>query len=505
MPSSLQHSPSETATSPADSRYSGRANNRQQPLELCLVIMVALNLCFLPWAFGGVDPWSQFTSAGLSFGALTIALLPRPSRGMAAGGHDFHMPGWPRLRKFPVFWAGLALFAYMGLQALNPAYEYHLAGSDWWLTKLAHIPWLPAGMKVPFEEMNPWRTILIWSSCWATVCALWAGLTRRRSIRWLLTALSVNAFAFASFGIIQRASGTSEIYGMRPVGFPYFFAAIIYKNHAAAFFGLLTAVTLGVLIRAFWQSCERPGRSSPAILYLLFTLILILAVVLSYSFSGAVLLGLMLALVTPITIWRFAKAFPRSQGLVAFPLTAGLLLVLTLALGATVGNGGIQKKIQGMRDGAGYHSARTRLLAARSGFEMLKDRWATGWGAGCFRYGFTKYQHEVPELTQWRRLRLSWEHVHNDWLELLIELGVIGVLPVAGMIVYWLRQIIRLRLWRNPAVCPILCGLAMLSVHAFLDFPFQNPAVAGTACALLPLSIRWGEIENQAQSRSVPP
>ncbi|HTB80878.1 MAG TPA: O-antigen ligase family protein [Opitutaceae bacterium] len=496
MPSSTRHPGVNFQKAPPLLSGPIRTMERIHSLELILVTLVALNLGFLPWAFGGVDVWSQLASAGLALGAIVVALLPR----LPVDGAVVHLERWPRLRRFPVFWAGLVLFAYMIVQALNPAFDYQSEGTTWWLVPLDHAGWLPAGMRVPFDDMSIWRSLVIWGSCWLTVCALWTGITHRRSILWLLMALSVNAFVFAAFGLVQRASGTVEVYWTRPVGFPYFFAAIIYKNHASAFFGLLAFVTIGLTIRAFWQSRRHRERSNPGIILLLFALILMLAIALSFSFSGMILFGAGLLLVMPVTLWRYAKAFPRSRSRIPVLLTVSLLLLLTAGLGAASGYADLRDKVHALMAGDGRHSARERWLAARGGWKMFEDRWATGWGAGCFRYGFTKYQHEEPELTRWRQLRLRWEHVHDDWLELLIEFGVIGSLPVVFMMAYWFRQIVRLHLWRKPAICPILCGLGILCLNGLFDFPFHNPAVAATAGALLPLITRWGELDESTSA-----
>jgi hypothetical protein len=59
-------------------------------------------------------------------------------------------------------------------------------------------------------------------------------------------------------------------------------------------------------------------------------------------------------------------------------------------------------------------------------------------------------------------------------------------------------MVAKLRLWRRLAALPILGGLVLLAVHAFVDFPLQNLAILVTATALLPLVVRWGEIEGEA-------
>ena len=475
-----------------------RTAERIQPPELALTALVALNLCFLPWAFGGVDAWSQLVSGGLALAAMIVALLPcRPASPAAGRRAGFRMGTWQRLRRFPIFWAGLALLGYMLAQAMNPAFEYKTDGTAWWLVRLDHVAWLPAGMKAPFGETNSWRSMLLWGTCWLTTCALWARLPHRRTILRLLTALSVNGFVFAAFGIAQRAGGAVKIYGVRSVGFPYFLAAIIYKNHAAAFFSLLTSVTIGLAVHAFWRSRRAGPRSNPGVVLLFFAFILMLAVGLSFSVSGIALFGAGFLVVVAAAIRQYLKAFPASQGnRLPVILTAGVLLLLAAGLGAASGYRDFRYKARVMIEGNASHSLKTRWLAARRGWEMFTDRWAFGWGAGCFEYGFTKYQHKEPELTHWHQFQLRWEHVHDDWLELLIELGVVGSIPVVLMAVCWFREIIRLRLWRKPPLLPLLGGLGALVLYGFFDFPFHNPAVALTAAALLPLIVRWGELES---------
>jgi hypothetical protein len=493
-------------TSLPDSRKVGHQNEAKRPRdsihpgEITVVVLVTLNLCFLPWAFGGVDEWSQLVSAVLALVALVAALAPHAALGPLADRDAGRAPNWRRLIRFPVFWAGLVLFAYVVVQALNPAFVHHHEGPEWWLVRRDHVWWLPAGMSVPFAEASPWRTLVVWISPWATVCAIWTGLTGRRTVMSILLALEVNAFAFAAFGLVLRASGSLLIYGVRPAPSPEFFAALIYKNHAAAFFGVLSCIAIALLVDAIWQARGRTQRTGPAILHVLFSLTLALAVGLTFSVSGIVLLVLLAALVVPVTIGRFARTFRPDRGMAPALIATGTLLILIAGLGAAVGGARFQERLKVRIAAEGNQFYRPRWLAAQRGLAMFEDRWALGWGAGCFRYGFTKYDRDVPELTLIGGSRYRWEHVHNDWLELLIELGEIGVLPIAFMLAYWLRQVGRLRLWRNVEIFPILVGLGLLCIFAFVDFPFQNPAVLNTACALLPMIILWGEAETRRHS-----
>jgi O-antigen ligase len=465
--------------------------------EAALIALTILNLCFLPWAFGGVDSWSQLVSLGISVATAVVALLPRRSANRSGDDNESPDLMWPRLLGFPVFWAGLALFAYVAAQACNPAFEYESDHHAWWLNRIDPIPWMPAGMDAPFEISNTWRTLVIWGSSWLTVCALWVGITRRRSVLWILTAMAVNAAIFASFGIIQKAAGATAIYSVRPVQDIHFVSALIYENHASAFFSLVGCVSIGLVLRAL-----RRGRSSTALsglpgIFMLFSLLSIVGLLLSCSAAGFVLFGAALLVVAAAWLWRNTRAAFHPGGSLPVLMIAALLSISTGVLLVSVGRRDLQKKIEAMVGGGGAGEIKIRLLADARGWEMFADSWALGWGAGDFQYGFTKYQHREDALRTRGDERLRWEHVHNDWLELLIELGVVGFAPVAFILGYWLFGIFRSCMWKDPSKLAMLAGLAALATHAFFDFPLQNPAVLMTACVLLPLLIRWTEMEGK--------
>src|SRR5471032_2649149 len=73
---------SDDATQEAHRRRSARGIHG---LEVALVILALVNLCVLPWAFGGVDASCELASACVSICALCVALLPRHSDDEATG------------------------------------------------------------------------------------------------------------------------------------------------------------------------------------------------------------------------------------------------------------------------------------------------------------------------------------------------------------------------------------------------------------------------------------
>lgn len=111
-----------------------------------------------------------------------------------------------------------------------------------------------------------------------------------------------------------------------------------------------------------------------------------------------------------------------------------------------------------------------------------------GWGAGAFQYGFTKYKRANPLLDRNRHLQLRWEHLHSDWLECLVEWGVLGFLPLVCL-GYGLRDTITAsESWRSAEVEILYGAVALVCLQAFFDFPLRNPAVALHMCAVFALA-----------------
>jgi|GEM_PF-5519771 len=471
-------------------------------LEWAVVAVVGLNLSFLPWAFGGMERRGQCVSLLLAVIGFILALFSKKSASADERGKGGGEPlsAKAKLFRFPPFWAGALLLTYIAIQALNPAFNYESDEHHWWLVPITHIVWLPHGMRIPFREVGVTRALVIWGATWLSVCAVWIGVSRRRSVVALLTSLSINAFIFAAFGVIQRASGTDAIYWTSGVP-PYFVAAMVYKNHAGAYFGLLALVTFSLAVRLIWIAAAKHRRSGPSILLVLFFGITALGVVLSCSVSCIVLFGTLFSVVGGITFRRYTKAFVRRFDAWPAVLGVGALGLSIAAICLVVGYKDLRENLERkLSSGAGAYSLRTRWLAGQAGWRMFLDRPVLGWGAGCFCYGFSKYQRAEPELMKWRDTQLRWENVHDDWLELLIETGLCGAAGVGYVIYYWIREVMRLRLWRYPSILPILSGILGLMVYGFFDFPFHNPAITTTAGVLLALCVRWGELEARRNS-----
>ena len=111
-------------------------------------------------------------------------------------------------------------------------------------------------------------------------------------------------------------------------------------------------------------------------------------------------------------------------------------------------------------------------------FEAFKDEPVTGIGSGGYERRYTRDRDfEKPS-----------RYTHNIWLRVMAELGIVGLLLLAGFVVAgpgraaWLR-----RRMGGPAaalVASMVCASIYFFVHASFDWLEEFPALAGPAFAL---------------------
>jgi len=98
-----------------------------------------------------------------------------------------------------------------------------------------------------------------------------------------------------------------------------------------------------------------------------------------------------------------------------------------------------------------------------------------GTGYLTYRYTLEKEREQVPSYGASGE---TW-FVHNDYLQILQELGPIGLLAFLGITLYPLllayRRIPELAPEARPAAVAIAGAMAAMSVHALVDFPFYVP------------------------------
>ncbi|WP_438483648.1 O-antigen ligase family protein [Oleiharenicola lentus] len=474
------------------------------PLEKAVVAAVAIHLCFLPWALGSTRAWAQIISLCLATVGFAIALLPRDYNSAQSGGTPFRLSPWPRLLKFPLFWVGLALLVYIVIQGLNPSWAFEQNEKVWWLRRIESISWLPTSVEAPFERFNAWRELIIYASGWLLVCTLWIGITRKRPLQLLLIILVSNACVLALAGFAQNMLFHRIILGLiRAPDNTTPFATFIYHNHAGAYFSLLIACTVTMSVIMADQRIAKMRKSSPSSLFIAAAILLSGALLVILS-RGAILLAGAFFVSFGLWLWLRGRLKPQA-GLNSTVnlLVIGLFLGIAIFTARSLDFSNIGVKFTKLyRQQGKEESAQGRILAHKSAQQMLSDHWGRGVGSGAFSYLFPAYINKYPEAYQ--DGKLFWRHAHSDWLEIPIELGLVGcailLLGAGVVVIFFIKQRAK---WSSP-VFVLLIGSGQTLAHAWFDFPFQSPAVLYTWLALIIIAMRWLELETSAETTRDP-
>jgi hypothetical protein len=134
---------------------------------------------------------------------------------------------------------------------------------------------------------------------------------------------------------------------------------------------------------------------------------------------------------------------------------------------------------------ANSRGGETRLETAGPTIEAIRDSFPLGTGPGSFEAVFPGYEDPADVRP------IFMNHAHNDWLELVLEAGLAGMLLAAGGFVWFIVQLLRVwtpgadgmrRLQRAASI-----SLGVLLLHSVVDYPLRTPAVACVAALLLAL------------------
>src|SRR5207245_10627662 len=122
--------------------------------------------------------------------------------------------------------------------------------------------------------------------------------------------------------------------------------------------------------------------------------------------------------------------------------------------------------------------AYTRLAVWENCLERIIDR---PWGVGLGLYKYTSFQYRFPVDNAIARYGKRAESAHNEYLQLAVELGVLGlVLFLAGIsLLGWeIWETLRLPLepWERGLVIGLSGGILGVLVHGCVDTVLHEPA-----------------------------
>ncbi|MFQ5902736.1 MAG: O-antigen ligase family protein [Candidatus Binatia bacterium] len=304
----------------------------------------------------------------------------------------------------------------------------------------------------------------------------------------LLKTIIVMGFLLSVFAIVQELSGTDKIYWFRELthgGSP--FGPYINRNHFAGYISMVILLALGFLLGLRSKGGrQRPSgvghpplgpelrtdRDSPTgHLLLIFALaIMIAALFLSLSRGGIV--SFLLGILFLLNFSLFGrKSRKRPYVLVGSVVLSAFLILVHLGIAPVI------ERLSTISRLEQEASATARTAVWRDTVVAAKDFPLLGTGLGTFQYIFPQYRRHSSDI------RLYFDYAHNDYLQLLLETGLVGfILLLGGLTLFLWKSLSRWKQRHDPFVKGVTMGglAAIVSIlfHSLVDFNLHIPANA---------------------------
>ena len=453
------------------------------------LLLVAVVL--LPWAFGGIEIWAYRLAGFLIVVAATLRV------GLSTG------PDWQLRRIRWLLVPAILILALASLQLLPlpptllarlspkahelyattfPGYETGqtgdpIAGLE--ALALAQVPEVD-GIPSPRDSDEPlsasvggrwdgWRSVslapsftlerIFWYVPLLIAFLMFHAGSRDPERRRVFEAvLFLDFLALALFGLVFATIGNDKLYWIRPT----VQAANPFGPYVnPANFGAVMELAVPWVVAAAWSARRLKRRSALPFPILLATgACCLLAGVLSGSRAAVVLITAALVAVALVVQRGHSVRRMLAVGLVGAAAIGSILVALS-----NVGG----RLARFFEFGPGGLADVERLAGWRAAWAMLNEFLLTGAGIGAFREVFPIYAPAGGDA----RMR----HLHNDYLEVVVETGWPGALLLVWMIVAFAWLALG-NSKRSLSANGLLIGLACLFVHAAVDFNHQIPANA---------------------------
>jgi len=292
----------------------------------------------------------------------------------------------------------------------------------------------------------------------------------------MLKILVYFGFGLAIFAIIQKATWNGKLYWLRELTMQGAgpFGPFVSRNNYAGFINMLIPLSLGL---AF----TRRNRERQ-LLFGFFALIMAVSLFISLSrggiisfFAGIIIFALFLA-------WDRFRTNKR-WALAAF-VFAVFLYLLYLGIDPIIDR--FYKTDLARED---------RFAVWSATFNAFKDFYFTGSGLGTFINIFPFYTPQNIDIN------VIFDHAHNDYLEFILEAGIIGTILLILFLYFFIRCIVSSKWDRYTGIfrVSLLSSIATMVVHSISDFNLHIPsnalmlsAVFGMAVAASRLAVRLG-------------
>ncbi len=462
-----------------DSRLTPPASRLTVILDSIIEKGIMLLLIFTPLAFGTVQQWSISLMEIIAFGILCLRLARASLDPYPAGER-----GIPR--DMTIASSLFLVFAALILLQLAPLPEGLLALLSPSALKTYGELGIDAAAGLHPVSLNPYETaqellkFLAYASVFYVIISHYRTKEQIQSLA--RTILYVGGFV-AIFAVFQKLTWNGRLYWIYPVesyirsdAF-HIWGPYINHNHFAGYLEMAIPLGLGMLAYAAPGAASLPGvpfarrlarffASSNLVPFtLVFLLVLAMSATLLASLSRGGIAAFGLSGLYFLWITHKRRSLKMRSGLIAASAFALALLLLFAAWER------ITERFEDIRQEQDV----IRLKIWQESLPMISDFPLLGSGLGSYEQTYMRYQKTRPAIL--------FDHAHNDYLELLTDTGVPGLLLGCGAAALFFSALYRA--WRRKhgmfGKCLGAGGLASIvaiAVHSVTDFNLHIPANA---------------------------
>jgi O-antigen ligase len=304
-------------------------------------------------------------------------------------------------------------------------------------------------------------------------------LRRTSQVKVLAWMFSGYGFAVAMFALIQDIAPNGKLYWLRTLeSGGWIYGPFVDHNHYAGLMEMLTPIPLVI-------SFADGVRASRRALAALAAALMASTIFLSGSRGGMAAFTVQMVLLAGFLItrrknWKAALAF-------------GAFVVIVLGLLVWLGGGELVERITSIHSGTRTElTGGTRVTIDQDSLRIFVQKPVLGWGLGVFPDIYPQFSSLATNL----QVGMA----HNDYLQLLVEMGALGLVTALWFLLTLFRSALRkLKSWpsdTNSAVTlAAMLGVMGILVHSFMDFNLQIPGNAAlfyVLCMLCAMEPRFG-------------
>jgi len=305
-------------------------------------------------------------------------------------------------------------------------------------------------------------------------------------------------YALIGMGIFQAFYGLFELYNKTPRILFYkkiynldsVCGTFVNRNHLSGYLEMIIPLTIGLIIARIdlfsfagmkiKEKILRLTEKGMAVnLLLSFGIIVMsLAVIFSKSRSGVFVLVFSFILMFEFTVFYFTKQMKQKEWAIKFLkilFIAIIIISFYIGIGATLERFAFNEVLKA-----------DRLTVWNFTLTIISDFPLFGSGLGTYASVYLAYED--------RGKMAIYDHAHNDYLEYLSDLGIIGLLLLLGGIIFIVIK--AFSVWRirgHPEVKGLALGgiVAVINIliHSITDFNLQIPANILLFIVILSLTI----------------